>query len=201
MKQLNCVLGKCVLTITMLLLFTSLAPAVHAQCSFSPKGWVVIGPSGSGFYDHIRNGFLKNNGECWDGEAPISTTTCGLSSANVINFNGYHLNRYQDIEVPVENTQTQWELIYSLTANDPHQDGWWTTLEAKVYNMSNNGSMIASQIWRGNDGTLTCSRRTLSFQGNYAGKKLRVYFRGRNPSPADTVIRVGGITLYQYEPF
>jgi hypothetical protein len=118
----------------------------------------------------------------------------------VINFNGYSVNRekFQDIDVPATYTNTHWELIYELTANDPYHDSWWTSLSAEVHNVTN-GGIIASQTWWGDDAPLTCSRRSLTFQGNYAGKKLRVYFLGRNPSPNVTVIRVSsGITLYQY---
>lgn len=180
-----------------LLLCSALSPAVHATCTFSTPGQVFLGSFWA--YSHVKNGFLQNNGECWDGSAPILNTSCGLSAVTVINFNGYSTNRekYQDIVVPAGNTDTHWQLIYELTANDPHQDGWWTSLKAKVQNITDGGT-IASQTWWGDDGNLSCSQRTLYFTGNYAGKTLRVYFEGRNPTPTDTIIRVDGITLYQY---
>lgn len=197
MKQLHSVLAKCVLTIAMmLLLFTALAPAAHATCS--PKGLVFFS-GGFSAYDHIKNGFFLNYGECWEGTAPFLNASCGLSSARAFNFNGYYnMVRYQDIDVPSGSTDTHWELIYDLTANDPNHDSWWTSFTARVENVTD-GSTIASQTWWGDDAPLACSRRSLTFQGNYAGRKLRVYFVGRNPSPNVTVIRlISGVTLYQY---
>lgn len=189
--------GRTSITAVIFLLFLcASAPSAYGTCTYSAPGWVFLG--GFSAYDHVKNGFLQNDGECWSGSAPILNTTCGLSSVTVANFNGYTTNRerYQDVVVPSANTDTNWELIYELTANDPHNDGWWTSLTAKVLNLTDGGT-VASQTWWGDDGDLTCSQRTLTFQGNYAGKTLRVYFQGRNPSPTDTIIRVSGITLYQ----
>lgn len=198
MKHLNYVLGKCVFTLTMLLVFTTLAPAAYAACSYSPQGWVLLGGSPTPYYSHLRNGFLQKNGECWSGSAPIISTTCGLSSIKAINFDGYQINKSQEVVVPSENYQTNWELTYFLTANDPYQEPWWTSLETRVVN-ANTGALIASQKWWGDDGALNCfSQRKLSFQGNYAGKTLRVEFVGRNPTPFATVIRVDSVGLIQF---
>jgi hypothetical protein len=188
------VLGKCILTITMLLLFTTLT--AYAACTYSSEGWVVIGSSPASYYSHLRNGSLQQGGQCWSCSAPIITTTCGLSSIKAINFNGYQINKSQGFVVPSENEQTNWELTYFLTANDSYQDGW-TSLEARVVN-ANTNAIIASQTWWGDDINVLSSRK-LSFQRNYAGKRLRVEFVGRNPSPLDTIIRAETITLTNFE--
>lgn len=196
MKKNNRIAATSVRTLAVaLLLCTALAPAAFA-CTFSAPGWVTVG--GWSAYDHIKNGFLQNSGECWSGSAPVISSTCGLSSVTVINFNGYSTNRekYQDIVVPVGNTDTNWELVYELTANDPHADGSFTSLRARVTNVTDGGT-LASQTWWGDDAPQSCAQKSLTFTGNYAGKTLRVHFEGRNPTPADTTIRVSGIALFQ----
>lgn len=200
MKQHNGILATYLTIPMMLLLFTVSAPTVRAACNYQPGEWQIIGPVP--YYAHVRNGNLLDSGECWDGSTPMSTITCGTFptyTLNTFNFNGYITNRLrtQYVDVPGDLFQTRWELVYSLTANDPHQDSWWTTLKAEVINVTDGGT-IASHTWWGDDPPLSCGKRRLLFQGNFAGKRLQIRFEGRNPTPADTVIRVGGIELMQY---
>lgn len=194
MRPLRHLLNHRRVLVTLMLLCFVFTAVANAQCIFDTPTPVFIGTF-QGF-NHVHNGFLLNGGEGWCGAAPIISSACG--SYNTANFNGYSVNRdkYQDIQVPANRTETHWQLGYDLTANDPHNDGWWTSLKAKVINLTDGGT-IASQTWWGDDGALTCSPRSLSFQGNFAGKTLRVYFEGRNPTPNDTVIRVTGVVLYQ----
>lgn len=185
---------------TMLLLFTVLAPAVNATCTYSPREEQCL--FFGCWYEHVRNGLLEDQGECWTGTTPMSTMTCGSPALSytidAFDFSNYLTNRtrYQDIPIPNNLTDTNWELVYYLTANDPNQEGWFTSLKAEIKNVSDGGT-VASQVWWGDDAPLACGQRKLTFQGNFAGKTLRIYFEGRNPTPAVTVIRVGDIELMQ----
>jgi hypothetical protein len=188
------------LYLALALVVISLPARVFAACD--PKGFIIIGP-GAGYYDHIANGTLLDSdhdgaADCWSSTANfVSDTSCSTytnpSPTNAFDFE-YGDRAAQTITVGNHGGQ-KWGLSYLLDFDDPHDDRWWNRLRARVVV---GGVTVAQQTYWGDQATLQCARRDLTFTGNFApGTQMQVIFEGGRAYP-DTRIRVRNVSLYQY---
>lgn len=176
-------------------LFTALfaVPAMYGQTCAHPSGTYIFGSTV--YTDWVANG-APSSTSCWtvSGATVITDTMCG-GTEHAFDF-GYQNSVSQTINIPSTATETNWDLIYDLTMVDPHDDGWWDRLTARVYDVTA-ARTIASQTYWGDDPDVNCSRRDLTFTGNLAGHTIKIIFEG-SKGYSDTYVRVRGITLYQY---
>jgi len=185
MRTLKCLLVVAIVAIA--------APYASAQCT--PPGWTSIGGGGVGYYNWIANGQPGSTTICWSSTAPIVTATdCGQSQ-KTFNFDTYNDELIQFVDIPADRHETHFDLTYLLTMNDPNHDGTYTYLKAEVLDVTD-GVMRASQTYWGSDASLTCGRRDLTFDGDYAGHTFRIRFKG-GPFYSGTVIHVRSIGFLQ----
>jgi hypothetical protein len=171
------------------------AGSASAQ-SCTPPWPIIIGP-GVGGYEWIGNGTLANGTSCWTITGNVSlvaTPGCTYEAAQAFDTH-YGARISQQFTVPSNMTQTHWSLTYLLTMQDPHNDGFWNRLKARVYDVTT-GQNLASQTYWGDDPDITCSLRTLNFTGNLANHTIQVIFSDGS-SYSDTVFRFRGISLIQ----
>lgn len=177
------------------------AADASAACAPGPS-WFDNGYS---FYQHLRrdSGIL----DCWTYSATGVTTEstyCGLSPANGIKFTGWTQQISQEFAINYANGEgnggDSWELVYELDFDDPYNSSQWNRIEAEVYVFDNNGStLVASNTFTGADGDVTCSRRSVTFSGDYDGKSMRVIIKSKR-GWNDVVQRVRNIALIQRNP-
>jgi len=186
-------LTKTCCSIVALLVCVLVGSSASAQsCTPIPKEFIGAG----GGFEYIANGQpLSTN--CWTitGNAPLVTTPgCTYWTAKAFDMH-YGARIRQEFTVPAERTETHWGLSYLLTMQDPHDDGWWNRIKATVYD-ANTGQTIVSQTYWGDDPDVTCQNMVLTFNGNYANRRLGVVFSDGS-AYTDTVIRVRSISLIQ----
>lgn len=184
--------SKSVVLLTTMLACTLASPSMLAAACQSP-GWFV---GAGGGYEYITNSGPLD-ASCWaliGNVQLVPAMDCG-ESANAFDLH-YGARLSQDVTVPSTATETNWDLTYLLTMQDPNNDGWWNRVKATVYDVTT-GQNIASQTYWGDDPDVFCARRDVVFTGDLAGHTLRVIFADGSVYP-DTIIRVRGISLIQY---
>lgn len=177
------------------LLIATIASALFAMSlqaqTCQPPGYFI---GAGGGYEWIANG-QPTSSSCWTLTGNVSivaTPGCTYWTAKAFDMH-YGARVSQQFTVPSDLTTTRWSLSYLLTMQDPHDDGWWNRLKATVYDVTT-GSILAEQIYWGDDPDITCSSRSLTFTGNLAGHTLQVIFADGS-AYSDTIIRVRGISL------
>jgi len=180
----------------------ALAGQASAQ-TCSPAGQYNGFPPNWSFYDHVRNGFGSSL-NCWTyspNGVSVTSGTCGLSSTQGITFDGYSLTLSQSFAVDAStgagNGGTNWDFIYELDFDDPHNDGAWNWIEAEVWAVTPSGrTLVAYDFFSGADGDLTCSRRSINFNANMEGKTVEIIFQSKQ-GYSDVTTKVRHIQLWQ----
>jgi len=182
------------LLVLSLLLVGSLAAVPAQSRTCTPYGTFCL--FGVCYYDHISNGDPTSL-SCWTTGTSLATiSTCGYSQSAFDMFYGTSVS--QDITVGAGQTGTTWDFGFYVDFDDPHNDGAYNNILATVYNVTNSAT-IGTWSWNGANGDLSCSRKDITFSGNYAGKTLRVTFTSHKAC-SDTYIRVRNIFLDQNVP-
>lgn len=172
--------------------FALSATSLQAQ-TCQPPGYFVGAGNG---YEWIANG-RPTSSNCWTlngNVSVVSTPGCFYNERTIKQFDMHYSARLtQEFNVPSDMTDTHWNLIYFLTMQDPHNDGWWNRLKATVYDV-NTGRILAEHTYWGDDPDITCGRRDLTFTGNMAGHTLQVIFAD-GAADSDTVFRIRSISV------
>ena len=188
-----------------LLLITALAygtfaTSMSAQTCETPRWTQGPGPiPGGGYYEYIANG-QPTSANCWNltgNVQVVQVNDCGYFHDSDYAFNLHYGARVsQEFIVPINNTQTHWNLSYLLTMQDPNNDAWWNRLKVTVYDATA-GKILASETYRGDNPDISCSPRKLTFPGDLSQHRLQVIFSDGS-AYSNTVFHVRGISLLQY---